>query len=208
MYLIQEGVDVVDNAYTQPFLDITPISNTSTSGTYLDLGAWTGISLTDGPCSKTGNANPRFPIYLKSYNTTAQKEIYDLFADATTNSSSPFGQALFMFEGYSMQGVQAFSDDASAFAYRSDNLLVAPLLTYAPTGPDADEIANTLGNKIRDVLYAGSGEANLNTYVNYAYGDETAKAWYGADEWRQERLKTLKQEYDPSGKFSFYAPIA
>jgi hypothetical protein len=201
-------VDTVDTAYTQPFLDLEPLSNTSTSGTYLDLGAWTGISLTDGPCSKTGNANPRFPIYLKSYNTTAQAQVYDLFAEATTSSSGTFAGALFMFEGYSQQGVKAFSDDATAYAYRADNLLVAPLLTYAPNGTAADEVAYKLGNQIRDVLYAGSGETSLNTYVNYAYGDETAKAWYGDEAWRQERLHSLKAEYDPTGKFSFYAPIA
>ncbi|KUJ24545.1 FAD binding domain-containing protein [Mollisia scopiformis] len=207
-YLIQEGVEAVDVAYTQPFLDIGPISNSSLNGTYLDLAAWTGIALDSGPCSKTGNANPRFPIYLKSYNSTAQALVYELFKQATTNASTPFSNALFMFEGYSQQGVKALGDDASAFAYRADNLLVAPLLTYASTGLASDEVAYKLGNQIRQILYEGSGETTLNTYVNYAYGDETATAWYGAEAWRQERLQSLKEEFDPSGKFSFYAPIA
>lgn len=113
-----------------------------------------------------------------------------------------------MFEGYSQQGVKALSEDATAFAYRSDNLLVAPLLTYKPAGPALDQVAHKLGNQIRDVLFQGSGQTSLNTYVNYAYGDETPKAWYGAASWRQERLLALKKKIDPSKKFSFYAPIA
>lgn len=208
MYLIQEGVTSVDAAYTEPFLNLGPITTSNSSGTYRDLGAWTGISLADGPCQKTGNANPRFPIYLKSYNTTAQKQVYDLFRQATTNASTPFSNALFMFEGYSQQGVKGISDDATAFAYRADNLLVAPLLTYTPNGTALDKVASTLGNEIRQILYEGSGETSLNTYVNYAYGDETPLAWYGSEAWRQERLQSLKEDFDPSSKFSFYAPIA
>lgn len=208
MYLIQEGVDTVDTAYTQPFHDLGPIVTTPTSGTYLDLAKWTGISLSDPPCQITGNANPRFPIYLKSYNPTAMRQVYDLFTQATTNASTPFSNALFMFEGYSTLGVKAIGDDTTAFAYRADNLLVAPLLTYKPNGKALDDQALALGNKIRQVLYEGSGQTSLNTYVNYAYGDETPKAWYGADKWRQDRLLSLKKSYDPKGRFSFYAPIA
>jgi hypothetical protein len=65
-----------------------------------------------------------------------------------------------------------------------------------------------LGNQIRQILYEGSGETSLNTYVNYAYGDETPAAWYGSAAWRQERLHTLKEDFDPHSQFSFYAPIA
>lgn len=206
-YIIQEGVDVVDAAYTAPFYSIGPIVNSSVSGTYRDLAAWTGISVDATPCQKTGNANPRFPIYLKSYNATAQRQVYELFRQATTNESTPFSNALFMFEGYSQQGVKAVGDDATAFAYRADNLLVAPLLTYTPDGPELDQKALNLGNQIRQALFEGSGESTLNTYVNYAYGDETPVAWYGSETWRQDRLKSLKKCYDPKGQFSFYAPV-
>ena len=208
MYLIQEGVTAVDAAYTKAFAALGPVSTTTISGTYLDLGAWTGISLADGPCQKTGKANPRFPIYLKSYNTSAQAQIYDLFTEATTNASTPFSGALFMFEGYSTQAVKAVESASTAYAYRDVNLLVAPLLTYAPTGPVVEAQAYTLGNQMRNILYAGSGENSLNTYVNYAFGDETPKAWYGADAARQSRLRALKKKYDPEGRISFYAPIA
>lgn len=226
MYLIQEGVDAVDPAHTQPFLDLGPVASEAASGTYLDLARWTGISLGDTPCQVTGAANPRFPIYLRSYNATAQRRAYDLFAQAVTNESTPFSTALFMFEGYAMQGVKAVPAGATAFAHRDHNLLVAPLLTYMPAssgGDDEDSSGGTLdqrawelGNQLRQVLLEGSsgddneGEGStppLAAYVNYAYGDETPLAWYGHESWRQERLRALKEEYDPVGKFSFYAPI-
>ncbi|KAK9369875.1 hypothetical protein V1509DRAFT_638558 [Lipomyces kononenkoae] len=207
-YIIQEGVNIVDPVYTEPFYNIGPISSQAQSGTYLDLAAWTGISLADPPCQKTGEANPRFPIYLKSYNATAQRQVYDIFSSLVTNSSGPFGSALFMFEGYSQQGVKAFPDNATAFAYRSDNLLVAPLLTYKLDGPELDAYVAQVGNQIRQILYEGSGDSSLHAYVNYAYGDETPLVWYGSEEWRQDRLQTLKKKYDPNARFSYYAPVA
>ncbi|KAK8061621.1 hypothetical protein PG994_007987 [Apiospora phragmitis] len=203
----EKGVDTVDPIHTAPFHQLGPIMSQPQSGDYRDLAAWTGISLADGPCQKTGNANPRFPIYLQAYNPQAQKQVYDLFRETTTGPATPFAGSLSMFEGYSQQGVRSFADDASAFAYRSDNLLVAPLLIYPPS-KELNEAAQTLGNRMRQVLFEGSGQPTLNTYVNYAYGDETSAAWYGSDSWRQERLAALKKKYDPEERFSFYAPIA
>jgi hypothetical protein len=34
------------------------------------------------------------------------------------------------------------------------------------------------------------------------------KNWYGSEQWRQVKLRELKDKYDPNRKFSFYAPIA
>lgn len=206
-YIIQEGVSVVDPVYTQPFRDLGPIAVTPGNGSYTDLARWVGISLDAGPCQKTGKANPRFPIYLPAYNATAQQEVYALFA-AATNASSPFSNSLFMFEGYSMQGVEAVNSASAAYAFRDDNLLVAPLLQYTPAGPVLDQQAAQLGNQLRQVLHRGSGRTQMHTYINYAYGNESPKEWYGHEQWRQDRLKALKTKYDPKGRFSFYGPAA
>jgi hypothetical protein len=200
-------VDVVDPIYTQPFLDTGPLSAQPAGGSYTDLAGWTGIATTSPPCQKDGLVNPRFPIYLDSYNVSAQKTAYDLFASAT-NGSSTFNGSIFMFEGYSMEGVQAIESNSAAFAFRSENLLSAPLITYTPAGSELDEEAAQLGEQLRQVLHAASGRTHLRTYVNYAYGDETPQHWYGSEGWRQSRLRALKNKYDPHGRFSFYAPIA
>lgn len=206
-YIIQEGVTAVDAAYTAPFHALNPLSITPKTGSYLDVSAWVGIALDGPPCQKTGAANPRFPAYLPEYNPAAMQELYALFKSAT-NATSPFATSLFMFEGYSMQGVHAVDTASTAYAFRDDQLLTAPLVQYTPAGPEVDEQARELGNALRDILHRGTGRSELRTYVNYAYGDEAPEEWYGHEEWRMERLRALKAKYDPEGRFSFYAPAA
>jgi len=200
-------VDVVDPTYTQPFHDIGPLSAEPVGGSYTDLAGWTGIATTSPPCQKDGLVNPRFPIYLESYNVPAQKQAYDVFASGA-NGTSAFNGSIFMFEGYSMEGVQAIESNSTAFAFRSENLLAAPLITYAPAGSERDQEAAQFGEQLRQILHEASGRMDLRAYVNYAYGDETPQQWYGSEGWRQSRLQALKKKYDPEGKFSFYAPIA
>ncbi|KAH2184532.1 hypothetical protein KXW61_000848 [Aspergillus fumigatus] len=206
-YIIQEGVKTVDPVYTKPFHDIGPLSAEAIGGSYTDLAGWTGIATTSPPCQKAGLVNPRFPIYLREYNVPAQKTAYDIFA-AATRGSSAFNNSIFMFEGYSTQGVKAINSKSSAFAFRNENLLAAPLVTYAPAGPERDNDAKQLGNQLRQILFQASGLNEIGAYVNYAYGDETPQQWYGSEQWRQDRLRALKKKYDPAGKFSFYGPIA
>ncbi|KAJ5832859.1 hypothetical protein N7474_001170 [Penicillium riverlandense] len=206
-YIIQEGVKAVDSVYTQPFHDIGPLSVTPQAGTYKDLAEWTGIALSSPPCQKAGFANPRFPIYLQAYNVPAQKKAWDIYAPAIRGSSA-FNNSIFMFEGYSVEGVHAIDSASSAFAFRSENLLAAPLINYMPAGPALERKAADLGNQLRNILFEGTGRKDIRAYINYAYGDETSQQIYGSEEWRLRRLRALKHKYDPQGKFSFYAPIA
>ncbi|KAJ6436729.1 FAD binding domain-containingprotein [Purpureocillium lavendulum] len=205
-YIIQEGVKAVDRLYTKPFRDIGPVSVEPSSGTYTDLATWTGIALESPPCQSEGFANPRFPIYLESYNITAQKKAYDVFARATHENAN-FSNSLFMFEGFSKQGVRAFRDQSSAFAYRGDNLLAAPLITYKPADAELDRSARALGERLRSILQQGTGRKEMHVYVNYAYGDETKQQWYGTDQYRQSKLSALKRAFDPNNRFGFYASV-
>ncbi|EFW17327.1 hypothetical protein D8B26_000063 [Coccidioides posadasii str. Silveira] len=206
-YIIQEGVKAVDPEITEPFRKLGPLAIERLVGTYRDLARWTGIAITSPPCQKAGLANPRFPIYLESYNVAAQKKAYELFA-SEAHSGTPFFNSIFMFEGYSVRKVQSIDSSSSAFAYRGDSILAAPLLSYERVGAERDEKAATLGTRLREIIHEGTGRNELHAYVNYAFGDETPQQWFGAQEWRQSRLRKLKQKYDPQGKFSFYGPIA
>ncbi|TGJ85437.1 hypothetical protein E0Z10_g3301 [Xylaria hypoxylon] len=205
-YIIQEGVTVVDPAYTSPFRDIGPISSEAKSGSYRDLATWTEVAVDLPPCQKAGLANPRFPIYLREYDVAAQREAYDTFA-ANVGENSPFSASIFMFEAYPQQGVRAIDSELTAFAFRNENLLTAPLLTYKPAGKELDDQAARIGNQLRDIIYRSSGHKELHAYVNYAYGDEKPENWYGYEQWRRVRLRGLKQKYDPEGLFNFFAPI-
>lgn len=207
MYIIQEGVKSVDSAYTAPFHDLDPISIEPQSGSYTDLAGWTQIAVSSPPCQKAGLINPRFPNYLEKYDIAAQKKAYDVFAEGV-RGSSVFNGSIFMFEAYSMGGVKAVDAKSTAFAFRDENILSAPLITYKPDGAELDQKAAKLGNELRQILHQASGRSDVRAYVNYAYGDEGPKEWYGSESWRQSRLQSLKQKYDPKGMFSFYAPVA
>lgn len=206
-YIIQEGVKRVDSAYTQPFHKIGPISATPQAGTYKDLANWTSIALDSPPCQKMGFANPRFPIYIEKYNVTAQKKAWDLYAPAVRGSSA-FNNSIFMFEGYSVGGVHAISPASSAFAFRGENVLAAPMINYPPSGPELERKATNLGNQLRNIIFNATGRDDIRAYINYAYGSETSQQIYGSEKWRLQRLRNLKKKYDPQGKFSFYAPIS
>jgi hypothetical protein len=108
-----------------------------------------------------------------------------------------------MFEGYSMEGVHAIDGDSTAFAFRSENVLAAPLITS-----NVDKEVAQVGEQLRQILHEVSANTDVRAYVNYAYGDETLKQWYGNEAWRQSRLQGLKTKYDPEGRLSLYAPIA
>jgi hypothetical protein len=208
MYIIQEGVSAVDPKYTKVFHDLNPLVIKPQSGTYKDLAAWTGIALDSPPCQDFGFNNPRFPIYIKSYNIPAMRKAYDLYASAVGGSASPYTNSIFMFEDYATKGVRAFDTKTSAFGFRQDLVLGAPLIIYAPEDAARDAAVKELGNKLRDIIREGTGSSELHSYVNYAYGNEGPQSWYGYEPWRQDRLKSLKKKYDPKGRFSFYGQIA
>lgn len=70
-----------------------------------------------------------------------------------------------------------------------------------------DAYAIAFGESFRQALHEADGSDELHTYVNYSHGNETLEELYGYEDWRIERLKTLKDKYDPTGQFDFYAPI-
>lgn len=207
-FILQEGATAVDTKYTAPFTALGPLVSQNGSGDYTLLPEWTGNALDSLPCQKVpGLVNTRYPIDLMTYNTKSQREVYDLFS-STLKKVPALNGSLFLFEGYPLQGVQAIPSDSTAYPFRENHLLVAPLIIYQKAGKELDKQARDLGESLRQKLFQGSGMKNLDTYVNYAFGGETTKNWYGSEKWRQDKLRALKKKYDPKHKFSFYAPIA
>lgn len=149
----------------------------------------------------------RFPIDLDAFSVPAQKQLYELFA-ATVKETPALNGSMVMFEGYSTKGVKAVPADSTAYAFRGDNVVVMPFVAHHVAGEELSEKAREFGEGMRSILKEGSGREELHAYVNYAYGTETGEEMYGSETWRQERLKELKDKYDPQRKFSFYAPIA
>ena len=113
-----------------------------------------------------------------------------------------------MFEGYSTEGVRKVDASSAAFAFRDDNILCSPLVSFGhPDDPTLISKAKNLGQELRHILLKGTGSTELHAYVNYAYGNETPRELYGSEDWRQSKLQELKNQYDPRGEFSFFCPI-
>jgi hypothetical protein len=72
-------------------------------------------------------------------------------------------------------------------------------------GPRHDADVYRFSKKLRSQLVATSGFDSLQTYVNYAHGDEGPEVWYGKD--NLPKLVQLKRQWDPEGKFGPGNPI-
>ena len=112
---------------------------------------------------------------------------------------------------------------STAYPHRRDNVLAfvslrcsTQLLTdcshssftpiYAPSDV-LDPIAAKYADQARALFDAGEPQRPLTAYVNYANGKETVEQVYGYEAWRQQKLRALKEEYDPENRFRFYNPI-
>lgn len=205
VYLLQEGVKAVNAKYSAALKSLGPVRVENTPGTYTDLAAWTRVSMDDPPCQKLDSNNIRFPLYLESYNITAVRKVYDMFA-AALRDKPEFANSMILFENYPRQGVQKVKNKDSAFAFRNDGILAAPLINFRPGNKDVDGLAIVLGEALRTALHNGSNRKTMHTYVNYAFRDSKDEM-FGEESWRQEKLAALKAKYDPIGRFNFYNSV-
>ncbi|KKK12152.1 hypothetical protein ARAM_007442, partial [Aspergillus rambellii] len=202
--IFREGVPAVEDKYTKPFIEIGPIVTSGDKGTYHDIPTWSGFAIDSPVCMKTGLASMRFPVDLQRYNPLVQRATYDIFS-SVTHQNPALNNSMFLWEGYSLQGVQSIPAESTAYPNRAGNLLVSPVITYEPS------------------VHHGSGQKELYAYVNYAFGDEGPRSWYGYEPWRLDRLRELKakslvyefelyRSTDPSEEsacnFAYPAPLA
>lgn len=191
--------------YAKPIHEIGPITVNAGEATIPELAAITFQS-EDSPACAKGFVSLRYPIGLKSYNTAAVRKVYDEI-DETFRNVPELAGSFFLLEGYSTQGVQAVNDQSTAFPHRSDEILVTSYVQYQPNAT-IDPLAQEFGKKLRTHLLEGSDDpAHLRAYVNYANGDESLEAVYGWEEWRLEKLRKLKTEWDPENRMRYYVPI-
>ncbi|KAL8669581.1 MAG: hypothetical protein Q9168_005836 [Polycauliona sp. 1 TL-2023] len=147
------------------------------------------------------------PLGLKKYNVTANRQVYELFKQLVAEHPD-FNRTVGQFESYALQGMKAVDPNSTAYANRGDDILVSLSPVYPPSALN-DAIATEYGNKARAIWHAGDTPGRLaSAYTNYANGDEPLEALYGYESWRLDRLRGLKQQYDPENKFRFYNPIS
>lgn len=143
----------------------------------------------NSPHLHPGRACPTSAFPLASKFTMLKRERrdqYDLFS-STTQKNPALNESMYLFEGYSTQGVKAIDGASSSFAFRDDVILVSPLIIYERAGDKLDHQAADLGRQLRDLMQKASGQHELHAYVKYAYRDETLNM-YGYETWGQRKL--------------------
>ncbi|KAF2998623.1 hypothetical protein E8E13_007204 [Curvularia kusanoi] len=155
----------------------------------------------DGPACAEGLSRKLTPISLQHYPIPSIRRSFEIFA----NMPAALHDSVMFLENYPNDRVLEIDANSTAFPNRIGKILASPLMTYAPNA-SLDAVADGIIDDIRDALVKGSG-SNLVAYINYAKGDESLEAVYGYEPWRLEKLRRLKKEFDPFGRFNFFAPI-
>ncbi|KAI0198801.1 FAD-binding domain-containing protein [Astrocystis sublimbata] len=203
--VIHNGPASTISSYAGPFHTLGPLNIQSGSGSLHDLAVAT-YQDAEGPACTYGMTSLRFPIGLTSHDVPAIRRVYDEI-DTTFQRCPEVSGSFFLIEGYSTQAVQAVAADSTAFPHREDKILVTPYIMYAPNAA-IDGVAKEFGEKLRGYLLEGSEDpGRLRAYVNYAYGEESMQEVYGWEDWRLEKLRRLKKQWDPEGRMRFYVPI-
>lgn len=111
-------------------------------------------------------------------------------------------QSMFIWETYPMQGMRNRDPNSTAYANRDVNHIVVAFLIY--DNPALDGVMTAYGNNaFKNILNSRSGFGNQpRVYVNYGQGNERPAEYYGWDNWRQQKLANLKNQYDPNGRLN------
>lgn len=71
---------------------------------------------------------------------------------------------------------------------------------------DFDDLAWEFSTQLRNIfIESAKNTGGHQSYVNYAYGEETVEEMYGAGNLGE--LRRLKKIYDPKNRFKYYAPL-
>ncbi|KNG50758.1 fad-dependent oxygenase [Stemphylium lycopersici] len=199
IWVIWQGA-AIPAQYTDPFAALEPLSTDSGVTNLAGVSAFLGAER-NGPSCEKGFTRSLVPVSADTYDAPSLHKVIEIMA----TFPSEFRASVVLFESYSTNRVGQIPDNSTAYPDRDGQLLYSPLMTYQPNAT-LDAAAWKYAGLIRDTLIEGTNKA-YEAYVNYARGDETTEELYGYEPWRLERLRALKSEYDPQGKFNFFAPI-
>ncbi|KAM0810175.1 putative FAD-binding PCMH-type domain-containing protein [Seiridium cardinale] len=148
-----------------------------------------------------GSYNNHFMVGVKQTDVAAYTSFFNDFA--AWNLNRPWFGGSLVFQRYNAAAAQALPEsERGAYPWRDIGTLIAFDNVYDNSSHD-DEV-NAFFIPEREKLYAASGFDSPHIYLNYGYGDEGPEAWYGPS---LPRLISLKQQWDPQGKFGPANPV-
>ncbi|RAH84361.1 FAD-binding domain-containing protein [Aspergillus japonicus CBS 114.51] len=190
--------------YLAPFNNLGPINVVAGAVPYPAMPDATRNGRVSLPCTK-GLAKMMSTTGLQIFNVTACRQAYDLF-NTYLKEYPGLKPSILLFEANNPAAARAIDPDSSAFPHRDDNSRVVAMIAYLPA-LRLEEPASQLASGILDAMLDGQPDRVPTTYVNYAFGHGSLESVYGYEEWRLKKLRSVKSEYDPDNKFSYYVPI-
>ncbi|CAN8104151.1 unnamed protein product [Discula destructiva] len=213
--LVWSGVESEADPWIQKFEMIKPVAHsgkTRTSWSELPWTTYNGMNKllskpeiwTKAPHKMMGAVSVEtFDLAITKAFFTSVKEINEKWA----------GKGLFgaMFECLPHQKTRELPDDATAFPWRwgTNHFL---MMTATPFNMDDRAAFEGHLDEWKTEFIRVSGYGRLQQYVNYGNTTSTMsdppEALYGYEPWRLEKLRALKQRYDPDNVFRWYQPFA
>ncbi|KAK5994064.1 FAD-linked oxidoreductase virI [Cladobotryum mycophilum] len=144
---------------------------------------------------------------LQVYNLTAERKIFEGFKKRVASNPLLAAGGGILHEGYSTEGVTRHNSADSAYPFRDDHHLMLVQLIIPPNNATLEKEAWDWAFEVRDQWNEGQPGRTVNAYVNYANGFEPLEQMYGHEQWRLDRLRSLKAKYDPQNRFRYYNPI-
>ncbi|KAF6811168.1 FAD binding domain-containing protein [Colletotrichum musicola] len=181
----------------KPLFDLGPLTNSSVVTPYQEWNA------ANDPFCGRGGRKPAFSTTINEMKAETWPEIWSLYESfqgkATAQNSAVLIERYNLTTARSVpKGSAAMQDELRHEAFAQ--AIVIPW--YEDEALDAE--AEAFGSRVRDI-WSFSASATVNpTYANFARGDEELVAIYGSS---LDRLKALKQKYDPKGVFGQWFKI-
>jgi hypothetical protein len=204
-----EGTLAETEKYAAPFKALKPVNTTLTTNVkYVDLYTVNGNDVNSPVCRKNNNilgAGASLPVW----DIPGLRKAYEIFANATADPR--FSTSATLLENYGINVVRNIDAGSTALPAeeRTYPILASAIMWYEGDDAKTHEDARVYATGIRNALYHGvdARKQKRHTYVNYAFGDESLQEVYGYEQWRLDKLKTLKKAYDPKNAFGYYVPI-
>jgi hypothetical protein len=203
LYMVYQSSRQEAQPYIELYQTLSPANITIIDTDYMQISSLTGNGIDGIACAHGLYHALRFPIGFVSYNITTNRNLFNKFADITFQEPG-LNNSFFLFEDYSTEGVLAVDPTSSAFPEWFNHHLASPMIIYFDAALDDQAVQPR--QELREIALEYK-PGPFNAYVNYAHGDETQEDLYGHEDWRIQRLMSLKKKCDPDSRLVYYAPI-
>lgn len=190
--LVCAGSSAKGKTYARFFKDLNPTTEVGavlTASEPLTLSAFGAIAgACEGPAYRS-----LYSLYMRTLIPSGILAAYTSFTKfVQENPNAAISNHLYEFYPHQSNGLKP---EETAYANRGKNNILS-LVSAQYTDAGLSGVANAYGKMQRaafNKIEAG-GYEQLRIYQNYAYGDEDLKSYYGYEQWRLEKLKSVKKE--------------